>query len=72
MAEKQKNLLKKGERLLAFERNKKSSNPSLGKEMSVADMSHPILKENKKALALLDEIDKRKFRFFRRKADKKL
>ncbi|MFK5707540.1 hypothetical protein ACI6BU_06090 [Lysinibacillus boronitolerans] len=57
---------------MAFERNKKSSNPNFGKKMSVADMSHPILKQNKKALALLDEIDKRKFRFFRRKVDKKL
>ncbi len=57
---------------MAFERNKKSSNPNFGKEMSVADMSHPILKQNKKALVLLDEMDKRKFRFFRRKVDKKL
>lgn len=39
--------------------------------MTVADISHPILKENKKAQVLLDEIDKRKFRFFRRKGEKK-
>lgn len=57
---------------MAFERNKKSSNPNFGKEMSVVDMSHPILKENKKALALLDEMDKRKFRFFGKKGDKNI
>jgi len=57
---------------MAFERNKKSSNPNFGKGMSVADMSHPLLKENKKVLALLNEIDKRKFVLFRRKGDKKV
>ncbi|MFT9850026.1 MULTISPECIES: hypothetical protein [Bacillales] len=57
---------------MAFERNKKSVNPNFGKKMAVADISHPILKEHKKALVLLDEMDKRKFRFFRRKGEKKI
>lgn len=55
---------------MAFERNKRSSNPNFGKKMTVADMSHPILRENKKALALLDEMDKNKFRLFGWRGDK--
>lgn len=74
MAEKQKSLLNEGEELMAFERNKKSSNPNFGRKMSIADMGHhhPILKENEKALALLNEMDKRNFVFFRSKGDKKV
>lgn len=55
---------------MAFKRNKRSSNPNFGKKMTVADMSHPILRENKKALALLDEMDKNKFRLFGWRGDK--
>ncbi|MBN6185674.1 hypothetical protein JQN58_01585 [Aneurinibacillus sp. BA2021] len=55
---------------MAFQRNKKSNNPNFGKKMTVADISHPILKENKKALAILDEMDKKKFGLFRRKGEK--
>ena len=55
---------------MAFERNKKSVNTNFRKKMTVADMSHPILKENKKALALLDEMDKNKFRLFGWRGDK--
>ncbi|WP_180827440.1 hypothetical protein [Bacillus sp. UMB0728] len=57
---------------MAFERNKKSSNPNFGKKMSVVDTGHPILRENEKALALLDEMDKKKCGFFRRKGEKKV
>jgi hypothetical protein len=63
---------KKGEKLMAFERNKKSSNPNFGKKMSVVATGHPILRENEKALALLDEMDKKKCGFFRRKGEKKV
>lgn len=56
---------------MAFER-KKSSNPNFGKKMTIAEMSHPILKENEKALALLEEMDKKKYRLFRRKGEKKI
>jgi hypothetical protein len=55
---------------MAFVRNKKSSNPNFGKKMSV-NFEHPIFEENKKVLDLLDEIDKRKIRFVRRRGDKK-
>lgn len=56
---------------MAFERNRKSTNPNFGKKMTVADIrNHEILKLNKDALALLDEIDKKKFGLFRRKGDK--
>lgn len=54
---------------MVFKRNKMSSNPNRRK-MTVADMSHPILKENKKVLELLDEMDKKKFGFFKRKGEK--
>lgn len=58
---------------MAFERNRKSSNPNFGKKMSVADIGHHWLIElNKEALALLDEMDKRKFGLFRRKGEKKV
>ncbi|WP_157950991.1 hypothetical protein [Peribacillus acanthi] len=57
---------------MAFERNKKSSNPNFGRKMSVADMGHPIQKENKIALDLLDEMDKTKFGFFRIKGEKRI
>lgn len=40
---------------MPFERNKKASNPSYGKSMSVENMEHQIQKENKKVLKLLDE-----------------
>lgn len=55
---------------MAFERNKKSSNPNFGKKMTVADMGHHwIFELNKEVLALLDTIDKKKIGFFRRKGD---
>jgi len=57
---------------MAFVRNKKSSNPNFGKKLTVANMSHPILNENKKVLALLEEMDKKKCRDFRKKGDKKV
>lgn len=44
---------------MAFERNRPATNPSR-RRMSVADMTHPILKENKKALELLNEMEKKK------------
>jgi hypothetical protein len=45
-------------RNMAFERDRKPTNPTR-RAMSVADMSHPILKENQKVLKLLDEMDKK-------------
>ncbi|WP_158023605.1 hypothetical protein [Domibacillus antri] len=50
---------------MALERNKVSSNPNRRK-MTVADMSHPIVKENKKALDLLNEMNKKKCWFERK------
>lgn len=57
---------------MAFQRNKiiKNSNPNRRK-MSVV-YEHPIFKENKKALDLLDEMDTKKFGLFRRKGGKKV
>lgn len=58
---------------MAFERNRKSSNPNFGKKMSVVDMGHHRLIElNKEALVLLDEMDKKKFGLFRRKGEEKV
>jgi hypothetical protein len=50
---------------MAFIRNKKSSNPNRRK-MSV-DFAHPIFKENKKILGYLDEMDRKKCWYLRRK-----
>lgn len=44
---------------MAFQRKKPVKNPSK-RPMTVADMSNPIVKENKKALKLLEEMEKKK------------
>lgn len=44
---------------MAFQRNRPATNPTR-RAMSISNMTHPISKENQKALQLLDELDKKK------------